>query len=84
MEIFHKIVTLLLPISSVVLLITSLLLPPLGIIDNSVLAAAGILFAFASLFRAENIIKSLQDKSLTVKHNQTEVTIKDENTNNNI
>lgn len=36
-------------ILSVILLVTSFILPPTGVIDNSVLTAAGILFGFAGL-----------------------------------
>lgn len=36
-------------ILSVILLVTSFILPPVGVIDNSVLTAAGILFGFAAL-----------------------------------
>jgi hypothetical protein len=36
-------------ILSIVLLVSSFILPPTGVIDNSVLTATGILFGFAAL-----------------------------------
>ena len=46
---FHKRVFFICLIISIVLLIASFLLPPMGIIEPSVLAGTGELFAFATL-----------------------------------
>ena len=55
------------------LLIASFIVPPTGVIDSSVLAAAGELFAFASL----TIILIAIDKGIDAKvqHNNTTITI---------
>lgn len=63
---------------SIGMIIASFVVPPLGIVDNSVLLAVGEIFAFAALSKITDIIKSIQDgKSLTLKHGNTEVTIED-------
>lgn len=63
---------------SIVMLIASFLVPPLGVIDQSVLLAVSEIFAFATLNKITDIIKSIQDgKSLILKHGNTEVTIED-------
>ena len=63
-------------LTAVFLLITSLFIPPLGIIDSSVIAGVGELFAFAALFKLPNIIQSISDgKSVTVAHGSTSVTV---------
>lgn len=63
-------------ITSAFLLVTSLFIPPKGVIDSSVIAAVGELFAFATLFKLPNIIQSIADgKSLTVSHGNTTVTV---------
>jgi len=48
-------------IISVSLIIASFVLPPIGIIDNSVLAAVGELFAFGTLFKIPAMVKSIKD-----------------------
>lgn len=63
---------------SIAMLIASFVVPPLGIIDNSILLAVSEIFAFAALSKIPDIIKSIQDgKSLTIKHGNTEVTVED-------
>ena len=59
--------------AAVALLIASFVVPPTGVIDSSVLAAAGELFAFASL----TIILIAIDKGIDAKvqHNNTTITI---------
>lgn len=47
--------------TSIVLIITSFILPPTGMIDPSVLTAAGILFAFATLHKIPEIISSIRE-----------------------
>lgn len=62
---------------SVALIITSFFIPPTGIIDGSVLAATGEMFAFAAL---GTVIKAI-DKGMDarVQHRDTSVTIGDFN-----
>lgn len=59
--------------AAVSMLIASFIVPPTGVIDSSVLAAAGELFAFASL----TIILIAIDKGIDAKvqHNNTTITI---------
>lgn len=69
---------------SIILIFASFVLPPTGVIDNSVLMAVGEIFAFATLSKITDIIKSIQDgKSVTLKHKDTELTIADKNGSNN-
>ena len=50
--------------------------PPMGVIDGSVLTAAGILFGFAALGVAgQNLANG---KEVTFQHGETEVTIGDD------
>ena len=60
---------------AIALTVASFIVPPMGIIDSSVLAGVGEIFAFASLGA---VIKAI-DKGVgaTVQHNNTTVTIKD-------
>ena len=62
-------------IVAVGLIITSFFVPPTGVIDGSVLAATGEIFAFAAL---GTVIKAI-DKGIDaqVQHNNTTVTIGD-------
>lgn len=55
------------------LLIASFIVPPTGVIDPSVLAATGILFAFAALY----IVMIAVDKGVpaSISHNNTTVTV---------
>ena len=58
------------------LLIASFIVPPLGIINPSVLQGVAELFAFATLFRLPNIIQSISDgKQVTLQHGSTTVTV---------
>lgn len=61
--------------TAIALIIASFVVPPLGVLDSSVLAGVGEIFAFASLGA---VIKAI-DKGVgaTVQHNNTTVTIKD-------
>lgn len=60
---------------AIALIITSFFIPPTGIIDGSVLAATGEIFAFAALW---TVIKAI-DKGIDarVQHNNTSLTIGD-------
>lgn len=56
---------------SAAMLIGAALTPPMWIVDGSILAAVGELFAFASLFKAgEAVDRGLDAK---IKHGQTEI-----------
>lgn len=62
-----------LTIIAVGLIITSFLLPPTGIIDNSVLAAAGEIFAFAALGTLVHAID--KGKTARVMHGNTSLEV---------
>lgn len=63
-------------IAAIGLLVVGFIVPPMGIIDGSVLTAAGILFAFGVLFKAEGIIKSIEEgKTLSITHGETNLTV---------
>lgn len=70
---FHKNVFLVCLIVSVGLIITSFLTPPAWIIDGSVLAGVGELFAFAALGEVGAAIE--RGHSATIRHNNTEIEI---------
>ena len=59
---------------SVALLIGGFFCPPMGSIDGSVLAGAGILFAWGALWVADSNLEHGADA--TIKHGQTEIEIK--------
>ena len=62
-------------IAALVLIFTSFFIPPMGIIDGSVLAGTGEIFAFAAL---GTVIKAI-DKGVDaqVQHNNTTITVGD-------
>lgn len=60
---------------AVVLIIAGFFVPPMGIIDGSVIKAIGELFAFAALFEIPHCIIIAKDKNISIKHNNTEVKI---------
>lgn len=62
-------------IAALVLIFTSFFIPPMGVIDGSVLAATGEIFAFAAL---GTVIKAI-DKGVDaqVQHNNTTITVGD-------
>ena len=63
-------------LTTIFLFIGAALTPPKFIIDASILGAAGILFAFATLWKAPAIIMSIQEgKSLTLSHGDTSITV---------
>lgn len=60
-------------IIGVILIVTAFILPPLSVIDNSVLIAVGEINGFAALGA---VIKSIdKGRSASIKHNNTELTI---------
>lgn len=60
-------------ITSIGLIIGSFFVPPMGVIDGSVIASVGELFAFATLATVIEAIKKGSD--VTVQHNQTSITV---------
>lgn len=66
-------------IFSMVLIAASFICPPLAVIDGSVLAAVGEVFAFAALW---TLIKAMDDgHTATLTHNDTTLTIEKEEEN---
>ena len=63
-----------LTVISVLLIVAGFIVPPLGVIDNSVLIACGILFAFAALWVAEYTIRE-RGGSASVRHGDTEIKV---------
>ena len=64
---------------SMVLITASFICPPLAVIDSSVLAAVGEVFAFAALW---TLIKAMDDgHTATLTHNDTTLTVKKEEEN---
>ena len=60
-------------IIGVILIIVAFILPPLSVIDNSVLIAVGEINGFAALGA---VIKSIdKGRSASIRHNNTELTI---------
>lgn len=57
------------------LFIASFLVPPMGVIDGSVLKAGGIIFAFAALAEAREAI--VEGLGVKVTHGDTQIVIKD-------
>ena len=60
-------------ISGLLLIIASFILPPIGVVDNSVLAAVGELDGVIALGA---VIKAIDNgSSASIKHNGTEITV---------
>lgn len=62
---------------AVALLVASFLVPPTGVIDGSVLAATGEIFAFAALGALMKAIDKGVDA--TIAHKDTKITINNDN-----
>lgn len=60
---------------AVALIVTGFFVPPMGIIDGSVIKAVGELFAFAALFEIPHCIVVAKGKNISFKHGDTEVNI---------
>lgn len=60
---------------TIVMFVTSLFIPPKGIIDASIFKAAGFLFAFASLFELREAIREGMGVKLT--HGETTIEVSD-------
>lgn len=71
--IIHNIYFSILSLISICLIVISFFLPPQGVIDPSVMAGVGEIFAFAAL---GTVIKAIdKDKSITMSHGDTTITI---------
>lgn len=75
----HVIAFYILTAFSVGLLVASFLVPPIGIIDPSVLAAIGEIFAFAALATVFKAIDRGVDATVTHKNTTISITNDDEN-----
>jgi formate hydrogenlyase subunit 4 len=73
---FHKNVFLMCLIVALGLIITSFFIPPLAVVDGSVLAAVGEIFAFAALGEVAAAIERGHSASIT--HGNTTIEIKKE------
>lgn len=70
----HDIWLRILTITSIVLLVGAFFVPPMAIIDSSILAAVGELAGFGAIWEVSKAIDKGVDAS--VKHNDTEITVK--------
>ncbi len=71
-----------LTVFSLLLIIASFLLPPMAIIDSSVLAALGEILGFGTLITfTESLERGMSAK---VRHNETELEINKDNNKDNI
>lgn len=73
--VLHNIWFIFFSLTAIGLIITSFFVPPTGVIDGSVLAAVGEIFAFAALGTAIKAIDKGVDAR--VQHNNTTLTIGD-------
>lgn len=71
---FHKNVFIICLLTSLGLIISSFFIPPLAIVDGSVLASVGELFAFASLGEVAAAIE--RGHSASISHGDTTIEIK--------
>lgn len=66
-------------LTALALIVGSFCLPPIGIVDTSVLAAVGEIFAFATLMKIPEMIESVKEgKSITIKNGDIEATVSSE------
>ena len=71
---FHKNVFLVCLLTSVGLIVTSFFIPPLAVVDGSVLAAVGELFGFAALGEIAAAVE--RGHTATISHGNTQIEIK--------
>lgn len=72
---FHRVAFWISFIISIILIIGGFLIPPMGIIDSSVLISIGEIFAFGALAAG---IKAIEDgKEVEIHHKETNITIGD-------
>lgn len=69
----HTIIFTITTIAAISLFVAGFLVPPMGIIDGSVLKAGGLLLGFASVAQVPELARRGTD--LKVQHGQTSVTI---------
>ena len=62
-----------LTISSIILIFTGLLCPPLGIVDNSVIVSVGELAGFGALFQVTKAIDVGYDTKVKIKQIELEI-----------
>lgn len=74
---FHKNVFLICLVVSLVLIVTSFFIPPLAVVDGSVLAAVGEIFGFAALGEVGAAIE--RGNTATITHGNTTIEVKKEN-----
>ena len=74
---FAKLMCALLTACAIGLFVWGFFVPPLGIIDGSVLKAGGVLLAFAVMWVIAHVVIEL-DKTAKIKHGQTEIELKEE------
>lgn len=72
-----RIIAAILAAVAVVLVVVSFFVPPRGVIDGSVLAAVGELFAFASLFMIWESVDRGMDAKIT--HGETTIQLSNDN-----
>ena len=63
--------------TSLLLIVTSFFIPPMGVIDGSVFAGVGEMFGFAALWEVHIAIKKGIDAKVT--HNNTTIEINNDN-----
>lgn len=63
--------------TSIMLIVISFFIPPTGVIDPSVFAGVGELFAFAALWEVHNAIDKGYDTK--INHNNTTIEINNDN-----
>lgn len=73
---FHKNVFLICLVVSLVLIVTSFFIPPLAVVDGSVLAAVGEIFGFAALGEVGAAIE--RGNTATITHGNTTIEVKKE------
>lgn len=61
---------------AVSLIVGGFFVPPIGIIDGSVIQAVGEIFAFTALLEIPHCIVVAKDKNISFRHGDTEVTVK--------
>lgn len=71
--ILHNLWFKLLSLISIILIIISFFMPPAGVIDPSVMAGVGEIFAFAALGTVLQAID--KDKTITMSHGDTTITV---------
>ena len=69
----HKIIFYICLVATVALLVAGFIVPPMGVIDPSVLTGSGILLGFATIGQVPYIIE--KGRTATIKHGQTEISI---------